>query len=278
MNVGTRRLWLIDAAYMYHAQRSVGINYSFDYAKLRSKLEEGGSIFQAYYLNSTPNPPSDEQDAFHLWLKLAPPAGPKLQVKLYPLKSSRFKCQTCNSESSKYVQKGVDIGIATLALSLIDRYDTLILSTGDGDFRDALVHIRNVKDKRVELVVFKAGVSTDIQSLADNVAWIDDFAQEVKSNRQHAGWTTVASKSVAQNASSIVAGRLETLFTAALKEAVCDDDGWAALSLVGSKLKKTNPEFDHKKFGFKKLYDLAAAQQFLQIELREGGHPYVRLA
>lgn len=59
-----RRLWLIDAAYLFNAQRSVAQDYQFDYVKPGEKLEEVGPIWRAYYLNSTPNPPTDEQDAF----------------------------------------------------------------------------------------------------------------------------------------------------------------------------------------------------------------------
>ncbi len=49
-----RRLWLIDAGYLLNAQRSVSHEYRFDYLKLRRKLEEDGSIWRAYYFNSTP--------------------------------------------------------------------------------------------------------------------------------------------------------------------------------------------------------------------------------
>jgi hypothetical protein len=53
------------------------------------------------------------------------------------------------------------------------------LSSGDGDFKDALEYIRNTLDKKLELLVFKSGVSTDLQSLSDNIYWIDDFKDEV---------------------------------------------------------------------------------------------------
>ena len=72
-----RRLWLIDAAYMFLGQQTVGTGFQFDYKKLRDHLERDGKFFQAYYVNSTPNPPTDQQDAFHTWLKSAPPRGPR---------------------------------------------------------------------------------------------------------------------------------------------------------------------------------------------------------
>lgn len=121
----------------------------------------------------------DAQDAFHTWLKSASPCGPKLQVRLHKLKELLVECPHCGQAFEKRVQKGVDVGIATLALTLVDRYDTLILSSGDGDFKDAIEYIRNTLDKRFELVVFNIGVSTDLQSLSDRIYWIDDFKNDV---------------------------------------------------------------------------------------------------
>lgn len=180
MPESNRRLWLIDAAYMFMSQSTVAPQWRFDYKKLRDKLETvGGPFFQVYYVNSTPNPPTDMQDAFHTWLKSAPPKGPRFQVRLHRLKDLHMQCPTCNNAFDRKMQKGVDIGIATLALTLVERYDTLVLSSGDGDFKDALEHIRNTLNKRFELAVFKNGVSTDLQSLSDEVYWIDEFSVEV---------------------------------------------------------------------------------------------------
>lgn len=94
------RLWLIDAGYLFHAQRSVGAGYQFDYLRLLQKLEESRELWRAYYLNSIPHPPTNAQDAFHTWLRSAPPRGPQLITKLYELKQVRAdraysqQCQT----------------------------------------------------------------------------------------------------------------------------------------------------------------------------------------
>ena len=189
-----RRLWIIDAGYLLNAQRTVGPGYQFDYKKLRDKLENTGeAIWRAYYLNSTPNPTSDVQDAFHNWLRSAPPRGPKIITKLYPLKTvpaSRAFCDRCqkrallacpscqSSELSNKQQKGVDVGIATLALTLHSDYDVLVLSSGDGDLLDAIEHLSQ-SGKSIELAVFKDGVSTELQSRADKIYWLDDFKDDI---------------------------------------------------------------------------------------------------
>ncbi|MCL4440324.1 MAG: NYN domain-containing protein [Eubacteriales bacterium] len=174
-------IWLIDAAYLFNAQHSVGPRYNFDYLKLRNKLEEYGVINRAYYLNSTQNPPSDAQSSFHSWLKTARPDGPQLIVRLYKLKEEENECPNCNNDFMTQVQKGVDVGLATLIVKLAhqNNYDNLILSSGDGDLEDAISHIKEQLHKRVELCVFRNGVSPDLQSYADKVYWINDFAVEV---------------------------------------------------------------------------------------------------
>ena len=188
------RLWLIDAGYLFNARSSTGeAGYQFNYLKLRQKLEEDGAIWRAYYLNSTPHPPKDAQDNFHTWLGSAPPRGPQLITKLYKLKQGRADqayCEQCATKVeltcpkgvghhlANQQQKGVDVGLATLALIHRDRYDSLLLSSGDGDLLDA-VEFLSEHGKRIELAVFTGGVSTDLQARADRTYWINDFAQEV---------------------------------------------------------------------------------------------------
>lgn len=193
MRMENRRLWLIDAGYMYRGQMIYGRDYSIDYIKLRNKLEEIEPLWRAYYLNSVPSPTPDAQIAFYNWMRSAPPLGPKIITKLYELRTSEITelyCEQCrrkvpvscpndrNHRLSREQQKGVDVGLATLALTHIDNYDTLILSSGDSDLLDAIEYITE-KNKRFELLVFKNGVSTDLQCRADRIYWIDEFAQDV---------------------------------------------------------------------------------------------------
>lgn len=189
-----RRLWLIDAGYLFNGQRTVGSGFQFDYLKLRARLERSGPLWRAYYLNSIQMPPNEAQAGFHAWLSSGPPKGPKLITKLYPLKTSvveRSFCQECGGRVhltcpvdathrlTVQEQKGVDVGLATLALTHRDRYDTLLLSSGDSDLLDAVEYLSEL-GKRIELVVFKDGVATELQSRADTIHWIDDFAQEIR--------------------------------------------------------------------------------------------------
>jgi uncharacterized LabA/DUF88 family protein len=147
-------LWLIDGGYLFAAQRTLP-GYQFDYRRLRDYVEQDGPLWRAYYLNSTSSQLADQQGSFHNWLQSAPPTGPKIITKLYDLKRVRAdsayceRCQTKVTLSCPHTgdgnlhplhneqQKGVDVGLATLALTLAGEYETLVLSSGDGDLIDA---------------------------------------------------------------------------------------------------------------------------------------------
>jgi len=166
---------------------------------LRNKLESFGPIWRAYYLNSIRGHGSDDQhqDSFHHWLQLAPPNGPQIITKIYGLRVMSVKsgyCFDCRQSIEircpnaargerhrigREQQKGVDVGLATLALTLSDQYDILLLSSGDGDLADALEYLTTAASKRLELAVFKSGVSAELQSRADKIYWMDDFADEI---------------------------------------------------------------------------------------------------
>jgi uncharacterized LabA/DUF88 family protein len=171
-------IWMIDGAYLFSASPG-----KFDYLKLKSELENlnGGEFYESYYLSSTPDPPTDAQSAFHTWLKSAPPRGPKMRVQLYQLKSMSVVCPDCGNRFERQVQKGVDVGIATLTIKLAtqDLYDRLILSAGDGDFEDAISYVKSELHKEIWLSGFYDSLSVDLQSYADKVVWLDDIWERI---------------------------------------------------------------------------------------------------
>jgi nijmegen breakage syndrome protein 1 len=168
-----KALWIVDASYLIK-----GAPDKFDYLKLRNFLESinGEKITEAYYLNSTQNPPTDQQDSFHTWLKTAPPKGPQMRVKLYKLKDLHLECNSCHQLVDKQVQKGVDVGIVTLAIKLAtqNQYDRLLLSAGDGDFEDAIDYIKTELHKELWLTGYTNSLSADLQSYAQRVIWLDE--------------------------------------------------------------------------------------------------------
>ena len=170
-----KSVWIIDGAYMFNHGRT----HPFDYLKLKTELValNGEPFYESYYLNSTRDPTSDAQNAFHTWLKSAPPRGPKIRVQLYRLKELHISCSQCGADSLREVQKGVDVGIATLIVKMAAQgvYERLILCAGDGDFEDAISYVKSELHKQVWVCGSQDNLSSDLQSYADNVIWLEDL-------------------------------------------------------------------------------------------------------
>ncbi len=170
-----KTVWIVDGAYLFN----FGKSFAFDYLKLKNEMVRlnGGPIYESYYLNSTQEPGNTGQDSFHAWLKSAAPKGPKFRVQLYRLKDLHNNCPNCKHGFDRQVQKGVDVGIATLIIKLAAQnvYDRLILSAGDGDFEDAISYVKSELHKEVWISGSQANLSTDLQSYSDNVLWLEDM-------------------------------------------------------------------------------------------------------
>lgn len=170
-----KTIWVIDGAYLFN----YGRGRPFDYLKLKNELVRlsGAPIYESYYLNATRDPAADAGNAFYTWLKSAPPRGPKIRVQLYKMKNIQVNCPHCGSPFEREVQKGVDVGIATLIVKLAAQnvYERLILAAGDGDFEDAISYVKSELHKEVWVCGSKANLSADLQSYADQVVWLEDL-------------------------------------------------------------------------------------------------------
>jgi hypothetical protein len=174
-----KTLWIVDGAYLFN----YGRQRPFDYLKLKNELvrRNGGPIYESYYLHATPDHETDAQNAFHTWLKSAPPKGPKFRVQLYPLKALHVACPECGVSFDRVMQKGVDVGIATLIIKLAVQnvYDRLILSAGDGDFEDAIAYVKSELHKEIWISGAMTTLSPDLQSYADEVLWLEDMSPAI---------------------------------------------------------------------------------------------------
>ena len=76
--------------------------------------------------------------------------------------------------------------------------------------------------------------------------------------------------------------KLKEVLLSAISSAA-QEDGWASLSAVGSLINKSDPSFDSRNFGYKKLGDLVRDQAYLKVGERQNGgensvvHLYVRV-
>ena len=168
-------VWIIDGAYLFN----FGKASPFDYLKLKNEMVRlnGAPLHESYFLNSSQDPSADSQNAFYTWMKSAAPKGPKFRVQLYRLKDFHSICPSCKHPFARQVQKGVDVGIATLIMKLAaqNAYDRLILSAGDGDFEDAISYVKSDLQKQVWISGSQVNLSADLQSYSDNVLWLEDM-------------------------------------------------------------------------------------------------------
>ncbi len=186
-----RALWLIDGSYLYKAMREYQDNHSqftnlgVDYTKLKSEIKRIFAVdrIDCFYFNSTPDPATDAQNQFHTWLKSAEPNGPNIRVKLYGLKEKTMRCKSCKNIIKYKVQKGVDVGIATTALKIYEKYNAIVLSAGDGDFEDFIEFLVEDKDLKLFIVGFNGSISPDIQQYSSSVYLIDEHYGDICDTR-----------------------------------------------------------------------------------------------
>lgn len=185
-----RALWLVDGSYMHSSMKSycrrlqrpfVGV----DYLRLKRKIMEAYAIdgMDSYYFDSVDLSAPSHLAKFHAWLRLAEPVGPGMRVKLYPFKTRTVRCEHCGKFMTTKVQKGVDVGITTIALRHYRKYDAIVLCGGDGDFADYLRFLVEDIDMKFFLVGFGGTMSTDIQQYCTSIYMIDDHYDEVSIDR-----------------------------------------------------------------------------------------------
>lgn len=171
---GTRNatsvIWLIDAAYVLKGHQG-----NIDYIDLRRKLQEWaierwqGRFDRIIFYNSTSNAPGvNNSDNF---LDMLTRNG--FETKLFPLKRMNVKCESCEYQGQRIVQKGVDVAICTDLLSLAyeGKFRRVVLTAGDGDFLEAVKKVQSIF-REVYIAGYKNSMSKDLIAQADKLYWI----------------------------------------------------------------------------------------------------------
>lgn len=79
-----------------------------------------------------------------------------------------------------------DIGIAMDMIELAPKLDTLVLISGDGDFKELIEHLKHAMGCRVEVIAFGRSASSKIKEAADSFFDLDTGKSKFLINK-HAG-------------------------------------------------------------------------------------------
>lgn len=155
---------LIDSFYFYLESRKYA-QTGIDISKLMEYLKEIGYTPKSRKWITSYNEP--EIQGFYTYLKSF--YGPQFEVIVKGTKQKRFICSSCYAENFAQVEKGNDVHIASEILqgAYTNKYETLILVAGDGDF-ETPVKIAKELGKKIVIVGNSSSVSADLQYLADD--------------------------------------------------------------------------------------------------------------
>jgi uncharacterized LabA/DUF88 family protein len=106
-----------------------------------------------------------------------------IQVIEKPLKIRYGSASRTNpsTESVRYVEKGIDVALATdlIGMAWEDAYDVAILVSGDADYTGAINKVMS-KGRNVEVASFRKNLSKELKETALSKVILDDFIQQIK--------------------------------------------------------------------------------------------------
>jgi len=148
-------------------------NLKLDYAKLISLLLKNRSLVRVIHYCSRPIPPGrTSQIKFLGYLRSL-----GVQIIEKPLKT-RYDSAT---KSTRYVEKGVDVALATdlIGMAWENAYDVAIIVSGDADYAGAVSKVMS-KGKNVEVASFRKCLSKELREAALTKIILDDHIPQIK--------------------------------------------------------------------------------------------------
>ena len=109
-------------------------------------------------------------------------------------------CNDCKLKYMEYYEKGVDVALATQLIISCSMNSAvpqrIIVVSGDGDYIEALRHVRQVMGKNVQIVSWKNSLSRDLEKVTNKpTIYLEEYWNqicEVKKEKQYAEEIAVA--------------------------------------------------------------------------------------
>jgi uncharacterized LabA/DUF88 family protein len=163
---------VIDGDNFYHLQRR--LNISIDPLRLKKFCEKFGEVVDASYYMSLIDDVTEGKDSY---MKALVYMG-------YKLKTSKVK--TFTKEDGEQISKSdVDVRLAVDVVLNLDRFDTLVLVSGDGDFSYLLNVVTN-RSKGIKVVSSGIFVSRDLRELCgqDYIEVLENKNELIKEQKE----------------------------------------------------------------------------------------------
>lgn len=149
----------VDVANMYHSAKNLfGANVSFSNILKNAVAERKLIRALAYVIRSESG---DEKSFFET-----------LEKQGFEIRAKDLQVFAGGAKKGDW-----DVGLAIDAIKLADRLDTIVLVSGDGDYRPLVQYLQNNKGCRVEVMGFGQSTSSLLRDVADEFI---DLSKDVK--------------------------------------------------------------------------------------------------
>lgn len=156
----------IDGSNLYHSLKAALGFANIDFTYLAEKIvTKKRKLVRVYYYNA-PVDPKEVPDQYK--------EQQKFFDKISNLPYFELKLGTLVRRKHGMVEKGVDVKLATdmVAFASKDIYDTAVLISADGDFADAVQHVKDL-GKHVELAFPQGGKLYRLRKVCDKFILLD---------------------------------------------------------------------------------------------------------
>jgi len=143
------------------------LNMRLDYLKLCSKLANGRRLVRSYFYTAVSNQSEGKIDFINF-----------LKLNGFAVITKEIKSFNDGDSSTRNVRGSLDMEMAIDALELSGKLDTVILCTGDGDFK-ALVLALGRRGVHVEVCGLREMTSTDLIAATDRYTDLGSLKDEI---------------------------------------------------------------------------------------------------
>lgn len=160
-----RLIVFIDAANIIYSLKD--LEWKIDYKKLQKYLGRNSNLADIYFYSAK----WEGKDSEESFLAMLSRVGFKLRTK--KLKFVKY------DDGSRHPKGNIDVDLTVDMISLISRYDTAILMSGDGDFQAAVNFVKS-KGKKVIVVSTRWHIAKELIEVADEYINLRDLRKHVE--------------------------------------------------------------------------------------------------